>query len=268
MLAINLWVKFSSFTEHNASLHDYAACTHAGAAARGPAVCLVFYQKETKNCYWRRYQQRGSYSPATHKNTCMCHLKDSAEAPGRAVRWCSRCHRMKGTDKNCSASSEGLKEVTPGHSAQEGPTACGVGRKGSATDGSCQSWDTGPRRCTAMEKEMPGASHHTQWELWSLSWRDSRGRGKERIKDDKRCLSNAYFQTSKNLPLGSRISQQIKNSKPLHYCWWERSTTQTVIYRCIHPLTQQSHFQESIPQNNWLKTTRREWEDKPQSRRQ
>lgn len=119
MLAINLWVKFSSFTERTASLHDHAACTHAGAAARGPAVCLVFYQKETKNCCWRRYQQRGACSPATHKNTCTCHLKGSAEAPGSAVTWWSRCHRMKGTDKNCSATSEGLKEVTPGHSDQK-----------------------------------------------------------------------------------------------------------------------------------------------------
>lgn len=129
MLAINLWVKFSSFTERSASLHNYAARTHAGAIARGPAVCLVFYQEETKSCYWRRYQQRGSCSPATHKNTCMCHLEDSAEAPGRAVRWRARCHRMKGTDKNCSASSEGLKEVTPGHSDQEAQRPVELGRK-------------------------------------------------------------------------------------------------------------------------------------------
>lgn len=188
----------------------------------------------------------------------MCHLKDSAEAPGRAVRWHSWCHCMKGT-KTAVRVQRVWKKSPQSTVTRKAQRRCGVGRKGSATNWEAVGVETlAPRRCTAMEKEMPDASHHTQWELWSLSWRDTQGRGKERIKDDKGCLSNSYFQTSKNLSLGSRISQQIKNSKPLHYCWWECSMTQTVIYRCIYPLTQQSHFQESIPQNNWLKTTRRE----------
>lgn len=35
---------------------------------------------------------------------------------------------------------------------------------------------------------------------------DMSGMGKEQIKDDKGSLSNLYFQTSRNLSLGSRIS--------------------------------------------------------------
>lgn len=68
---------------------------------------------------------------------------------------------MKGTDKNCSASSEGLKEVTPGHSDQKAQRPVELGGKAVPLTGAVRAETRAPRRCTAMGKEMPGASHHT-----------------------------------------------------------------------------------------------------------
>lgn len=93
------------------------------------------------------------------------------------------------------------------------------------------------------------------------------GIGKERIKDDKGCLSNLYCQTSKPpkiylwAPEFHSSTLKIQSDFTIAGGNVQRHT---VIYRYVYPLTQPAHFQESIPQNNWPKTTRREWEDKPE----
>lgn len=123
------------------------------------------------------------------------------------------CH-IKGTDKNCNTSSEGLREIIPGHKDQESFRNICLR--------ALWNWDDWDLRAMKLTGRLLGLRYRLnlnaqQWErkarclkpnpvgIMVSGW-DMSGMGKEQIKDDKGSPSNLYFQTSRNLSLGSRIS--------------------------------------------------------------
>lgn len=155
----------------------------------------------------------GSYSPATYISKWQCNLEDLAEAT-RAVRWHigftailkvqtkTAIQAQKVWEKSFQATK--IKKAL-GTFVWE---LCGVGM-------------TGDLRAEKLTGRLLGLRYRLnlnaqQWKrkarclkpnpvgIMVSGW-DMSGMSKKQIKDDKGSLSNLYFQTSKNLSLGSRI---------------------------------------------------------------